>query len=274
MGYCTEAEVYEAVKLNTTAIPSMLNFITAAEKDVDRWCQTTFWSVTEDGTASSSTSSILTDSTKAYVVNSLVGQILWIYSGTGSGQARTILSNTATAITVESAYSTTPDNTSKYRIIHTATEANISDAIDGNDKSSLFVDKYPIRILQSLSIDGTSITPANCFIYNKTGRILLGENAEEPLFVSYPPQAISINYWFGVYPIPEDVRRFCILSASLKALGAQMGGTYDTPSMYQLPEASVTVGQAYINIEGTYRTLKQEYDELKARLPRYPSFFS
>ena len=270
-GYITSTEVYEAAKLTSAAVPSVTNFILAAEKDVDRFCQTTFWAEEDAGTATSSTSTVLTDSTKTWTADAYnTNCYLWIYSGTGSGQVRPISDTTTTTITVSSAFTTTPDNTSRYRIIYTATDPNVSDNIDGNGYQYKFLDKYPIQILESLSINGTTVTPSSVFIYKKTGKIQLGNTSEMSTFLSYPPQAVAVNHWYGVYPFPEDVKRFCILSAALKMLGAQMGGTYDTPSMYQMPEASVTVGQAYINIEGTHRTLLKEYDELKVRIPKYP----
>ena len=46
--------------------------------------------------------------------NSLVGGRVWIMNGTGAGQYRTIVSNTATTITVDTAWDTTPDSTSYF----------------------------------------------------------------------------------------------------------------------------------------------------------------
>jgi hypothetical protein len=52
-----------------------------------------------------------------WTVDSLVGFLLEIYDGTGVGQVRTIIDNTASTITVAPAFSPTPDTTSKYRVI-------------------------------------------------------------------------------------------------------------------------------------------------------------
>lgn len=70
----------------------------------------------DSGTATSGGSNTITNSGKAYTVNVLMNRIIYIHTGTGSGQAKVIRSNTATVITVHSAWDTTPDSTSQYRI--------------------------------------------------------------------------------------------------------------------------------------------------------------
>lgn len=71
------------------------------------------------GTATAATATAVTDTTKALTVNALVGAILQIRSGTGALQERTIVSNTATTITVDSAFTTPPAAGSVYRILPT-----------------------------------------------------------------------------------------------------------------------------------------------------------
>lgn len=68
------------------------------------------------GTATSGAASTLTDSTKAWAVNSYSNYAVRILSGTGAGQVRPIASNSATALTVLTAWATTPDSTSVYAI--------------------------------------------------------------------------------------------------------------------------------------------------------------
>jgi hypothetical protein len=70
------------------------------------------------GTASTAASRTLTDATKAWVVNDLVGCYVKILSGTGKGQVRVIISNTANTVTTSQAWTTlmTPDSTSTYKI--------------------------------------------------------------------------------------------------------------------------------------------------------------
>ena len=70
----------------------------------------------QGGTATSATSTTLTDSTKAFAVNAMVNRVVWITAGTGTGQSRLITANTATGITIDSSWESTPDSTSSYVI--------------------------------------------------------------------------------------------------------------------------------------------------------------
>lgn len=67
------------------------------------------------GTATSAAAASLTDSTKTWPVDGLVGCVIQTISGTGAGQRRRILSNTATSVTV-AAWATNPDATTTYSI--------------------------------------------------------------------------------------------------------------------------------------------------------------
>lgn len=68
------------------------------------------------GTATAGASTTLTNSTKNWTTNQWTNYQVRITSGTGVGQVRTIASNTATVLTVGTAWATTPDATSVYAI--------------------------------------------------------------------------------------------------------------------------------------------------------------
>lgn len=68
------------------------------------------------GTATSGAATSLTDSTKSWATNRWANYNVRILHGTGRGQVRVISSNTATALTVQNAWDTNPDNTSIYAI--------------------------------------------------------------------------------------------------------------------------------------------------------------
>jgi hypothetical protein len=72
------------------------------------------------GTATAGGASTLTNSAKTWEVNSWTNYQVRITAGTGIGQVRNIASNTATAITTSTAWTTAPDATSQY-------------ALEGND---------------------------------------------------------------------------------------------------------------------------------------------
>lgn len=68
------------------------------------------------GTATAGASTTLTNSAKTWTVNQWTNYQVRITAGTGIGQVRTIASNTATVLTVGTAWTTTPDATSVYAI--------------------------------------------------------------------------------------------------------------------------------------------------------------
>lgn len=68
-----------------------------------------------NGTCTASSGTTLTDSTKTWTVNSLIGCVVSLWDGTGRLQKRRILSNTANQITVAT-WTTTPDTTTTYSI--------------------------------------------------------------------------------------------------------------------------------------------------------------
>lgn len=70
----------------------------------------------DNGTADSSTSTTLTDNSQSWDTNEYANQEVVIYDGTGAGQYRTISSNTTTALTVSTAWTTNPSTDSKYYI--------------------------------------------------------------------------------------------------------------------------------------------------------------
>lgn len=69
------------------------------------------------GTSSgSNTASILNDSTKTWVANRYANYAVRILFGTGAGQLRRIISNTTTALTINTGWNILPDSTSVYSI--------------------------------------------------------------------------------------------------------------------------------------------------------------
>lgn len=69
-----------------------------------------------NGTATSGTTTTLTDSSKAWTTNELVGRGLYIHTGTNAGVMRKIISNTATQITILDTFDTAIDTSSQYSV--------------------------------------------------------------------------------------------------------------------------------------------------------------
>lgn len=72
--------------------------------------------VVEYGTASAGGATTLTDASRTWDVNVFARRLAHIVSGTGAGQWRYVVSNTATILTVDTAWATNPDGTSVYEI--------------------------------------------------------------------------------------------------------------------------------------------------------------
>jgi len=68
------------------------------------------------GTATAGAATTLTDSTKAWPTNRWANYVVRILHGTGAGQTRVIASNTATALTVQNAWTTNPSTDSVFAI--------------------------------------------------------------------------------------------------------------------------------------------------------------
>jgi hypothetical protein len=71
---------------------------------------------TSSGTATSGGATTLTDTTKTWNTNQWTGGTITLTGGTGSGQTRTVSSNTATAITVSPAWATNPTAGTTYTV--------------------------------------------------------------------------------------------------------------------------------------------------------------
>jgi hypothetical protein len=138
----------------------------------------------------------------------------------------------------------------------------------------MYLPYYPVKKIETLAIGytPTTVTPSNLYLWEKTGKIQLKSTAEASLFSATYPQEVDITYWYGVDHLPQDIKRLVELHTAFQILGQQMGGTFDDPSSVSLPEATVTVGQAYINIRSSLETLKEEYTELLKTVKIWPVF--
>lgn len=280
--FVTSADVYGATKLDSTVVPEadVNNFILASEVSLLRQSKTVYMQEEVNSTATSATSTTLTDTSQTFTSNQYANHFLWIFSGTGANQMRKIISNNTNTLTVGEAFSTIPDATSQYQILYTPPSAGVSPISegkkDGNDKQIMYFVRYPFLGFERLSIHDSSIslnpTDEQIFIYNDFGKIQLGTNyvvnsssslsGRYVTFPSYPPQAVSFRFAYGVIGVPELEKRYVVVVAALKTLAAQIGGTYNVPSTYSVPEGNITIGQAYINIRETYNSLQGELNEL------------
>lgn len=241
---------------------------------VDRLTNTTYWADEDSGTADAGAGDAeLDDATKTWTADEYINAYCWVYSGTGSGQIRKITDNTTTKLTLESDWDTNPDATSLYRVFVTGTNPHISEELrDGDDTETIFLDKYPLQLLTTATSDSISVTPSYIYQYKSMGKLLLGSNAEVSSWTSKRALLNVFDYWYGVHELPFEVKRLTEVYAAIFILQSQMGGTHNVPSTYSLPEGSLTIGQAYINIKGTWDTLMREKDRLERCIIRYANF--
>jgi hypothetical protein len=79
----------------------------------------------DSGTATSGTATTLIDTSKSWTTNAYANRMVWINGGTGAGQWRRIVSNTATVLTVDVDWDTNPSSGSTYTISY-----NFQDIVD------------------------------------------------------------------------------------------------------------------------------------------------
>jgi hypothetical protein len=99
---------YTLIKNGTEISGGGLNALTVAAGAVEVFNALFEIPALSTGTVTAVTANTISDATKNYAVNSLVGQTVYISAGTGAGQSRIITANTATQITVGVNWSPNP----------------------------------------------------------------------------------------------------------------------------------------------------------------------
>jgi len=280
--YVTTTEVYRTagISSNEISVVDVTNQIAVAETIVCRMTKNIYWkSNLVNQSVTSAANSSVTQTGAGWTVNDFAGQYIEVVSNLGVVQIRQILSNTSDTITVDRNWSVNPTNTSTFKVFYVPGDFSPykDEVYDGSGLNYQFLPYYPVNSVESLDIvypsSTISVTPSKLYVYPKTGKIQFMSTAETQRFDKTYPQQVSVAYWYGVDTLPYDVKRLVELKASMQVLSQQMGGTFDDPSSITLPEATVTVGQAYINIRSTLESLKEEYDELVSKYIRvYPVF--
>jgi hypothetical protein len=272
--YATTDDVRLAVTVPSAQVTDMAiqSFILYAEREIDRETFTTYWQSQTTGTATSASSTSLTDSSAIWTENQFENCFVKITGGTGSGQIRAVLSgNTPTSLSVDRAWTVTPDATSTYQIYYSATPAYVSDTFDGNNMNWWFVPQYPVQTIESLSINSQTVTPANVSVYKDSGKLYLGTSCELRYFDAKQPKLINLAYWWGVNGVPMEIKRFVVLKAAIQSLIVLKSSAYNTPMSYSMPEGSVSMKAPTDAIQSTIDSYNQELEYLSSRLIRYPS---
>lgn len=135
--------------------------------------------------------------------------------------------------------------------------------LEGTGTDVIFLPRTPIKSISALaiSLDGsnyTTITVAtNLWYWANSGKVQLKNSAEVTTFDNTYPQSVKITYVYGSTPDPS-IKRFTAIVCGLNCLTAQMGGTFDDITSYQLPELSASKGEPWTNIFNTAQLLEKE----------------
>jgi len=270
--YCSADEARRILGFSVSEIADadVIQYIILAQAEIDQALNTTFLVAQDSGTCSTGTVSVLNDTAKTWVAdewnsdaNLVGGYMVYIYSGTGSGQCRVIIDGTTTQLSVSPNFTTAPDNTSKYRIFK---NTRISETFDGDGTNNYFVEHYPLFNVYSTTIDSTSITVSYLNQYADIGKLTLGTSAEKTVWEDSSPQLCNVVYFYGTYPIPVIIKEMTAILTGILICNYFMGNKYASAISYTLPELSVNKQPVMQNLSGIYTTLTNRYEQLKTQL--------
>lgn len=146
----------------------------------------------------------------------------------------------------------------------------------GDDSNTLIVDRYPIISLDSLTINGTSITTSYVDVFKETGKLLLTDDAEETRFIASTTgeRLVSVTFTHGVVEsgdeIPAHIQRLTECVAAVICLAHQTGGTFDDVTSYSIGGFTASVGEPYTNIRQTVMYLDAEIKRLMLNIKKQP----
>jgi hypothetical protein len=271
--YCNEDDVRRLLGLDSTAVSNddVLQFIKMAQDEVDTLTHTKFLKIQSSGTATSATASTLTDNTKTWIddewnadTNLVGGYMVHIFAGTGAGQVRAIIDNTATELTVSPNFDITPDTDSEYRIFK---NTYVNETFTGDATDIYFTNQYPLLgDILSMSLDDTDIDVDDLYVTDSQGKVQLKHTADKVLYPKEYPLLCNIKYFYGVYPVDEVVRDLTATSAAIILATYMIGGTYTFATSYSVPDMSVSKGVPYPHFNTAIIKLEEKRKWLMANI--------
>lgn len=140
------------------------------------------------------------------------------------------------------------------------TVPSVTETIDGSGKTEMFTSRQPLKELTALEVDGITVTPANCFVYTDgSSKISLAKSGAEATLFTQKQQAVTLTYSYGITPVPQIIKRLCILLAGMRTLTAQIAGTYDDFTSISLPGGlSGSKGEPYMNVQSALNYMQGE----------------
>lgn len=92
--------------------------------------------------------------TPGWTTDEWAGYVVQIVAGTSSGDYRRITTNTSSALTVSSAFSSTPDNTTQYRIAYFEPVNNAATQVSGTADAFTYTSGSPLSFTGSTTTTG------------------------------------------------------------------------------------------------------------------------
>ncbi len=140
----------------------------------------------------------------------------------------------------------------------------VTETYYGDETNVLMLDNYPVLSLDSLTIDGDSVTTSDVDVDLVTGRCVLSTNAEVTKFKmsSDDKRNISVTYTWGDNTVPREIRRFTECIAAINILAQQTGGTYNDITSFSIGGYTASLGEPYTNIRQTVSYLNKEINRL------------
>lgn len=124
---------------------------------------------TAGSAGSAATFGTLTDSGQTWTINNLQGKFIVITGGTGSGQVRTIVSNTATAITIAGTW-TAPTGTSTYAVQDSSVNINTLVNIPPTGTAAALANQLLLFVVNNtINYAATAMTFRNIKFTNSSG---------------------------------------------------------------------------------------------------------
>lgn len=261
----TDVYRYSGISSSIIGTTNVTEFIKEAEEEVDTVTQTTYWK--ENISSAITAGSTNTITTSGLTSGLYDNEFIEIITGTGAGQIRTISSNTTGTVTVTDNWTTVP-GVGTFTIYHCGTDPFKNEVYDGDGQSITQVSEYPIVQVDELTIDDTSVTTSNLYIYSDDGQIRLKSTAE---MTSFPAKykTVDIDYWYGVKEVPLLIKKYTAITAAISTLQSQMGGSYNDVSAGAIGPLNYTVGQPYMVMKNTFEALTKEKTGLEKKLKKY-----
>jgi len=284
--YCTTEDIKNAVDFPGVGAPitdaAIQDFIDQSVEEIENIFNTKFGYINLSGTSTAggvSASLVDSGSNFSFGTNDFEDWVVWIYSGTGKGQYRNILSNTSASLSIEPDFDTLLDSTSLYKVLKLGYK---DETIDGSGTVNMVVNNAPLKKLIKLTIDNIDVTPG--FVYQYPGgKLIMGGTAEVSRFSDNERQLVNLKYAYGVYPMPKVIKRLAICIAGIRTLIAQISGTYDDFTTISLPGGfNGSKGEPYVNIRAALDSMQREAkgiiygagdgDQLGADFRKAPSY--